>query len=373
MAWVSALAALTISVMLWTSRQERPQTPVSPGLPDALAAAACGAAGVHAQHTLPGYGLAPPTAGVPSGSPAAVPSGSPPVCPKDAGEPLASDFANVLAVPPSKQGATPGPGASTGSFVSECGRNENRHRNSDNFITGPGVSNAAHHVHDYVGNLTTDGRSTNESLAAGGTTCRLGDLSVYFWPILRRIATVGSDVDADGGAKDGNVGEILSAASVRLEFLGNAQTKVEEMPRFLRLLTGDAKAGTNGPGNARAQWTCTGFANRVTTKYPLCADGGVQRILEFPSCWDGKNTDSANHRTHVGFPAPDGGCPDGTRAVPRLRMTLTYSVPSGRSFALDSFPEQRHNPLTDHGDFVNVMPDRLVALAVDCINGGREC
>ena len=29
---------------------------------------------------------------------------------------------------------------------------------------------------------------------------------------------------------------------------------------------------------------------------------------------------------------------------------------AGASFALDTFPEQLHNPVTDHGDFVNVMP-----------------
>jgi hypothetical protein len=54
-------------------------------------------------------------------------------------------------------------------------------------------------------------------------------------------------------------------------------------------------------------------------------------------------------------------------------LTLTYRVPSGRSFAVDSFPEQLHNPLTDHADFVNVMPDSLMATAVDCINSGRNC
>ena len=54
-------------------------------------------------------------------------------------------------------------------------------------------------------------------------------------------------------------------------------------------------------------------------------------------------------------------------------MTLTYTVPAGRSFALDTFPEQLHNPLTDHADFENVMPDALMASVVDCINRGRRC
>jgi hypothetical protein len=53
-----------------------------------------------------------------------------------------------------------------------------------------------------------------------------------------------------------------------------------------------------------------------------------------------------------------------------LRMTLTYDVPPGRSFALDTFPEQAHSPITDHADFVNVMPDRLMNFVVAVINNG---
>jgi hypothetical protein len=298
-----------------------------------------------------------------SPGPAASPSQSPDACHEHGGGPVDSDFVDILAVGPNTPTVQPGPDASTGSFVSECGRNENNHLNPDNFIVAPGVLNGAHHTHDYVGNVSTDASSTNDSLAAAGTTCRLGDRSAYFWPVLRN--------PAGGAGADGNDGDILRPVSVQLEFLGNALAKVVPMPRFLRVITGDAKADTNGPANARAQWTCRGFDNRVTTKYPLCRDGGVRRILEFPSCWNGKDIDSANHRTHVVFPANNGQCPKGTLAIPRLRMTLTYLAPLGRSFAVDSFPEQKHNPLTDHADFANVMSEQLMALVVECINTGE--
>ncbi|GLW21724.1 hypothetical protein Mame01_17670 [Microbispora amethystogenes] len=341
--------------------------------------------------------------------------------------PALEDFADIRRVPPGDGGVRAG----RGSFTSRCGRNENGHRNSDNHIVAPGVSNGAHHVHDYVGNLTTNGSSTDESLAAGGTTCRLGDRSTYFWPVLRSRQGLGAqpsaspspspspsadaspadvqdataedvtaenpaaqDVTAEnstaedttaedatarhaeepGGAAEGNVGTILLARSVTLQFRGNPVSRVVAMPRFLRLITGDAKAATNGGANARAQWTCSGFTNRLTGKYPLCPRGSlVLRVLDFPSCWDGQNTDSANHRTHVVFPARNGACPAGTRAIPQLRMTLAYSVPGGPSFAVDSFPEQRHNPITDHADFENVMPDRLMRSVVTCINRGLRC
>src|SRR5207247_6148407 len=131
---------------------------------------------------------------------------------------------------PNVRAPRPGRGASTGTFVSVCGNNADKHRNPDNFIVAPGVSNGAHHFHDYVGNRTTDGRSTDDSLAAGDTTCRFGDRSTYFWPALRRTDRKGSDAGADGGGNDGNVGRIIQPAEVRLEFRGNAQSEVRAMP-----------------------------------------------------------------------------------------------------------------------------------------------
>ncbi|MFI7638665.1 DUF1996 domain-containing protein [Nonomuraea sp. NPDC049400] len=284
--------------------------------------------------------------------------------------PFVEDFVDIRQVAPRQLDARIGRNGSRGSFVSQCGTNRNGHNNPDNFIVAPGVSNGAHHLHDYVGNLSTDGFSTDESLAAAGTTCRLGDKSTYFWPVLRD-----RKVDVNTEDPDGNVGQVLRARSVTLQFRGNATSRVVAMPRFLRLITGDAKAATNGGANARAAWTCTGFQNRISPdKYPLCPRGSqVVRILDFPSCWDGQNTDSANHRTHVVFPGQGGACPQGTRAIPALRMTLTYSVPQGPSFAVDAFPEQKHNPVTDHADFANVMPDRLMQFVVSCINRGRRC
>jgi hypothetical protein len=172
---------------------------------------------------------------------------------------------DIRTVRPNVKAPRTGRNASTGTFVSVCGNNANGHNNPDNFITSPGVSNGAHHMHDYVGNRTTDGQSTNDSLAAGGTTCRFGDRSAYYWPVLRRTDRKGKDAGADGGGKDGNLGRILRPTDVRVEFRGNVQSKVRPMPNFLRIITGDAKAHVNGPTNARAQWTCTGFDNRVTT------------------------------------------------------------------------------------------------------------
>lgn len=153
------------------------------------------------------------------------------------------------------------------------------------------------------------------------------------------------------------------------------------MPRLLRIITGDAKAFVNGPANANASWSCTGFEDRqMKDKYPLCPAGSdVVRTFRFQSCWAGANIDSANHRTHVAFAAADGSCPAGLRAVPQLVQRIVYDVdaPSladgGRTtplFAVDSFPEQLHKPVTDHGDFIDVFDDDLMREMVDCIHTG---
>lgn len=292
-----------------------------------------------------------------------------------AGGPFEDDFVAIEDVSPNVDQPDAGGDASTGTFTSVCGTNAERHQNSDNYMQAPDKVNAAQHVHDYVGNLSTDAFSNDDNLPNAGTTCAQGDESAYFWPVLRDTDQRGEDEDEDGGGLDGNFGEILQPTAVDLEFRGNPAGPVQEMPQFLRLIVGDAKAATNGDeADVQSQWTCTGFEDRTTTQYPLCPQGSnLMRVLDFPSCWDGENLDSEDHKSHIVFPDEDGSCDDDTVAVPQLRMTLVYDQPDDGSFALDTFPEQQHDPRTDHGQFENLMPEQLMETAVDCINTGRTC
>ncbi|RSM88675.1 DUF1996 domain-containing protein [Kibdelosporangium aridum] len=399
--------------------------------------------------------------------------------------------------------------ASRGTFTVDCGRNENGHFNPDNFIAQPGVRNGAQHLHDYVGNLSTNADSNNQSLLAAGTTCKNGDKSTYFWPVVRidreeeeanpparkqernqqqakdkqagqapqvdcpdvasqlpdvpdqaqaeiqrnldlldtqideankrlitsqgeggpnfiqnailgplkdkRVATIdrmaiaigrnaprpqglerlapcalkqgGNNQNPGGQLPDendnnelpGNDGEIQRPEAVELTFRGSPVGKVTAMPKFLRVLYGDAKVSTNGPKNARDSWTCQGFEDRVLiNKYPICPQGSkVKRIHDFPSCWDGKNTDSKNHRDHIVYPDQNGKCRDGFKAVPQLRITLTYNIPQdvqrNGQYKVDSFPEEEHNPFSDHDDFANVMSQSIMNRLVNCVNKNKTC
>ncbi|MER7053108.1 DUF1996 domain-containing protein [Streptomyces sp. NPDC000351] len=304
--------------------------------------------------------------------------------------PVADDFIDIADVEPnsrdSRNGlAADGDGGSTGSFTSDCGVNENDVFNSDNLIAAPGVDNGAHHVHDYVGNQDNDAFSSDEDLANAETSCQnQGDRSTYYWPVLRlQDGTEEFDANDLGGGAEGNIGRILQPAQAELRFVGNQRSDVVAMPRFLRVITGDAKSFTNGDANANSSWSCTGFEDRqITDKYPLCPEGSrVVRTANFQSCWDGQNTDSANHRDHMAFVQQDGSCANGFQAVPQLRIRLVYDIPTPtvedgvvrNPYAVDSFPEQLHKPITDHNDFINVMDEDLMNEVVDCVNSGEDC
>ncbi len=249
-----------------------------------------------------------------------------------------------------------GKGASTGSYTEDCGRDEENHRNSDNVVASPGVHDGAHHLHDYVGNLATDAFSTNDVLAAAKTTCRDGDLSSYYWPVLR---------------VNGHHSEVRTPDSVTITFFGSPVSNVVAMPRFLRTVTGDAKAGPS----ARGTWTCSGFTDRVTLSYPECPNGSrTLRVYDFPSCWDGKGTDSPDHKSHVQFPGTNGGCPRATFPVPRLHIEVGYDLPTGTDIGIDSFPEVVDRAAaSDHAHFIDVHTEAAMAAIVTCVNSGRHC
>jgi hypothetical protein len=276
------------------------------------------------------------------------------------------DYIDIAAVPVQPADPVPLPGSSTGSYTWDCGHDENGHLNTANVVVTPGIPGPPHHLHEYVGNLSTDMSSTDASLAAAATSCANGDRSTYFWPVLRTVADPEHDRHEHG--------DVRIPASVTLTFTGNPAAQVLPMPRLMRAVTGDAYGATRHSPHVRPAWTCSGSLDRRTTRYPRCPAGDrVLRIFDFPSCWDGRRTDSPDHRAHLVFPGPDGACPRATFPVPRLRLTLGYDLPPGIRYEIDTFPEQQGNPMTDHSLLINLMPDTVMAEVVHCLNSGLPC
>jgi hypothetical protein len=175
-------------------------------------------------------------------------------------------------------------------------------------------------------------------------------------------------------AGDARHGAIRTPDEVTLTAYGNPASPVVAMPPLLRATVGDAQAATRDIGHGRPTWTCTGTPDRRTDRYPLCPSGErVVRVFDFPSCWDGRRTDSPDHRAHVTFPGAGGACPAGTFAVPRMRITVAYDRPDGERYAIDAFPDQGNSPVTDHAFLVNLMPEPLMDRVVECLNTGNSC
>jgi hypothetical protein len=290
--------------------------------------------------------------------------------------PGAADYAGVAQFGPTPDVPVRA-GGSAGQFQIRCGRNENGHRNADNLIRSPRMPGMAMHLHDYVGNTSTTAMSTRASLAAASTTCADHDRSSYYWPVLRLIGPGSGPASAPTGS---NTGQIVDVESVLVQYRGNPASKVVAMPDFLYAVTGTAKAITEGGANTEhVQWGCSGVPGRSTKLYPLCPLGQkVTRIFDLPSCWDGRRTDSPDHRAHLLYPDAAGVCPAATFAVAQLRVTLTYSPPPGyefavNTFAIDTMAAERRSSYTDHFDLIEVMPARLRQDIATCLNSGRHC
>lgn len=262
---------------------------------------------------------------------------------------------------------------SPGSWHVDCGRNQERMYNSDNLVAQPGVVGGAHHVHDYVGNKSTNALSTDDSLAAGETTCQFGDKSTYYWPVLMLPSALTQMDGMDGMSM--NHSTIAVPTSVLVEYRGSPVSSVIAMPRFLRGTTGNPHGTTEGLANTEhVQWTCSGARDRITKDYPQCGSGQQTiRVFDFPNCWNGTSTDSPDHRGHLVFPEPGGGCRVGTFPVPELHIEVAYTLAPGLHYAIDAFPEEHYSSVTDHAMFVDAMPDSLMTTVVDCINSGRHC
>ena len=96
------------------------------------------------------------------------------------------------------------------------------------------------------------------------------------------------------------------------------------MPQFLRIITGDAKAATNGPANARAAWTLHRLRRTGPPRSTRCARGAAR----CSGSWTSRAAGTARTPT-APTTAPTwssrtrpGACPAGTVAIPQLRMLL---------------------------------------------------
>lgn len=233
-----------------------------------------------------------------------------------------------------------GPALHDGIFRSTCLPS---HVAMDDPIVHPGEAGASHQ-HEFFGNKTTDADSTYASLRAGDTTCRiLADTAAYWVPTLY----------ADG--------QRVAPLKVNAYYLrGRGPGRTVAFPAGLKVIAGDSGA-TAAQSRAITGWKCSGVQAMSLSTDPIACPAGSNDVLviRFPDCWNGKDLDSADHRSHMAYRVA-GACPAGYSVrVPRLSLNIHYDLPRAGDLTLAS-----GSIYSSHADFFNAWNRAVLARLV---------
>ncbi|PWN94171.1 hypothetical protein FA10DRAFT_264739 [Acaromyces ingoldii] len=159
--------------------------------------------------------------------------------------------------------------------------------------------------------------------------------------------------------------------------------KIVAFPKGFRMLAGDAMA--RQPANTTQlrnaiSFVCLNYDGQSpqTSTIPTgpCPDG-LRAQITFPSCWDGKNLDSEDHKSHVAYPEGDnadsGDCPS---SHPHRFMTLFYEFvwSTGKTATNPDeskwvFANGDMQGVSFHGDFLNGWDVDVLQEAIDSCTG----
>ncbi|WP_197038753.1 DUF1996 domain-containing protein [Herbidospora cretacea] len=241
-------------------------------------------------------------------------------------------------------------------FQANCSLTQHR---PDDPIVYPNLPGASH-MHTFVGNTTTNASSTSASLLNGSTSCtNPHDKSAYWFPSFYKgdqlIAPIGNQV-------------IYYKSGI------HEYWRVVPFPQGLRFVVGSPTATLaefrDSPGRVEG-FECGDISFQWDIPANCPAGSQVNVRYQAPSCWDGVNLDSANHKSHMAYPV-GGYCPSSHPvAVPMLEFKIAFPASGDLSNARLS----SGRGYSWHYDFFNAWDDPaiLAALVRHCINGGLQC
>ncbi|MCA2216503.1 DUF1996 domain-containing protein [Jidongwangia harbinensis] len=258
------------------------------------------------------------------------------------------------AAPPATPTVPPG-AVRVAEFLADCPFS---HRLPDDPIVFPNMPGASH-MHSFFGSVVTNAHSTVEDLFNANSNCNPSiDKSSYWIPTFYNGNT---PVEPTTGIF------YYLGEGVRDDLIAQTQP----LPFGLRIVAGNARA--TGPNdNTISRWSCL-HAGHVGSAHDFvtCPAGTMlESYLDFPQCWNGRDLDSADHKSHMAYPV-NNACPASHPVVvPKLRQVMRYPVSgSTANFRLASGPGY-----TMHGDFFNAWPVEEMARRVNnCIRIIVKC
>ena len=260
-------------------------------------------------------------------------------------------FSSSSALVPAKE-VRPRATAGSGEFFFPCAYS---HRAMDDPIVFPGQSGASH-MHDFIGNESTDAKSTADSLAAASTTCRESkDKSAYWFPELIRN------------------GNQVTPYKAQVYYRNPGTSLIPtRFPFGLKIIQGDKAATSPQPNwQNREFWSCGNGG--VHHAEPVdCPSDVLMLQVRFPQCWDGVHLDSADHKSHMTY-IVKGVCPAGYPVlVPQVQLHVQWNIHDGASGSKLSLASGSIYSM--HADFFEAWDnDRLKELILTCIGAGTSC
>jgi len=232
-------------------------------------------------------------------------------------------------------------------FIGSCAFS---HMAMDDPIVYPRQPGASHD-HSFVGNATTNAFSTLRTLRTGSSTCKT---AAYWMPTLLLN------------------GQMIAPTGATIYYRRKTLAPLRAFPAGFKMIAGDRHA-TSPQGMQITYWNC-GAASSVpaSTEVPTCPDARGRSLrlhVNFPSCWDGRHLDSADHQSHVAY-AVRGACPASHPvAVPAISLIYRYPIAGGSGVTVSSGGQY-----SAHADFFNAWRQgTLTSLVNNCLNALRHC
>ncbi len=233
----------------------------------------------------------------------------------------------------------------------------------DDPIVFPGQPGKSH-LHMFFGNTLANAHTTARSLLdTGGGTCNGFELnrSAYWTPALL----------------DGN-GNAVVPEQIILYYKTKFPAEAQPLPVGLKMISGST--GSSFDVSSVLYWSCggSGHSYNKSNHIPDCGGDIINASIAFPECWDGRNLDSADHRSHLLFVDGTQECPPSHPVrLPQISILLYYpgqSSVDGWHLSADGHHGDGPPGGSLHADWFGGWNDEALNLWIDgCITRARNC